>query len=140
MLADTFYDERGLVAKEFAPYYTEVAPSTTLFTPENALSVETQNRYTCDGLGRQTKAVDPDKGTTLSAARMEIDHSQLTGTVVGHLSAGDAQDYLRLADMLAHVEAWGALGVVISRALSSGDPEIEEVARDFTAIYGGMLP
>ncbi|MEV6379839.1 polymorphic toxin-type HINT domain-containing protein [Streptomyces sp. NPDC051773] len=55
LLADTFYDERGLVSKEFATYYTDAAPSTTLFKPENALSVETQNRYLYDGLGRQTE-------------------------------------------------------------------------------------
>ncbi|MFF7839937.1 polymorphic toxin-type HINT domain-containing protein [Streptomyces ossamyceticus] len=55
LLADTFYDERGLVSKEFASYYADVAPSTTLFKPENALSVETQNRYVHDGLGRQTE-------------------------------------------------------------------------------------
>ncbi|MFE4822174.1 polymorphic toxin-type HINT domain-containing protein [Streptomyces sp. NPDC056704] len=56
LLADTFYDERGLTTKEFASYYTDTtAPSTTLFKPENALSVETQNRYTYDGLGRVTE-------------------------------------------------------------------------------------
>ncbi|MFE5036806.1 polymorphic toxin-type HINT domain-containing protein [Streptomyces sp. NPDC056683] len=56
LLADTFYDERGQVVKEFATYYTDTtAPSTTMFKPENALSVETQNRYAYDGLGRQTE-------------------------------------------------------------------------------------
>ncbi|MEU2980071.1 RHS repeat-associated core domain-containing protein [Streptomyces hirsutus] len=55
LLADTFYDERGLVSKEFATYHTEGAPSVVLRTPEEALSVETQNRYTYDGLGRQTE-------------------------------------------------------------------------------------
>jgi RHS repeat-associated protein len=56
LLADTFYDERGLTAKEFAPYYATTAPSTTLFKPEDALGVETQNRYTYDGLGRVTES------------------------------------------------------------------------------------
>ncbi|MGW3913485.1 RHS repeat-associated core domain-containing protein [Streptomyces sp. NPDC005070] len=55
LLADTFYDERGLTAKEFAPYYITAAPSTTLLKPVDALSVETQNRYTHDGLGRTTE-------------------------------------------------------------------------------------
>uniref|UniRef100_UPI003703B0D0 polymorphic toxin-type HINT domain-containing protein n=1 Tax=Streptomyces rhizosphaerihabitans TaxID=1266770 RepID=UPI003703B0D0 len=55
LLADTFYDERGLTIKEFAPYYITAAPSTTLLKPVDALSVETQNRYTYDGLGRQTE-------------------------------------------------------------------------------------
>jgi YD repeat-containing protein len=69
LLADTFYDERGLVAKEFAQYYITTAPSTTLFKPDDALSVETQNRYTYDGLGRQTEvrqiAGNGDGGTVL---------------------------------------------------------------------------
>ncbi|MFF6999337.1 polymorphic toxin-type HINT domain-containing protein [Streptomyces sp. NPDC008313] len=56
LLSDTFYDARGLVAKEFATYYASGAPATTLFKPEDALSVETQNRYTYDGLGRKTEA------------------------------------------------------------------------------------
>ncbi|MGM9439843.1 polymorphic toxin-type HINT domain-containing protein [Streptomyces murinus] len=56
LLADTFYDERGLVSKEFATYYTAGAPGTVLLKPADALSVETQNRYTYDGLGRQTEA------------------------------------------------------------------------------------
>ncbi|WP_319345026.1 polymorphic toxin-type HINT domain-containing protein [Streptomyces sp. NY05-11A] len=57
LLADTFYDERGLTAKEFATYYTDTtAPSTTLFKPADALSVETQNRYAYDGLGRVTES------------------------------------------------------------------------------------
>ncbi|WP_327313220.1 polymorphic toxin-type HINT domain-containing protein [Streptomyces sp. NBC_01235] len=56
LLSDTFYDERGLTAKEFATYYTDTtAPSTTLFKPADALSVETQSRYTYDGLGRATE-------------------------------------------------------------------------------------
>ncbi|WP_423836167.1 RHS repeat-associated core domain-containing protein [Streptomyces cathayae] len=56
LLADTFYDERGLTAREFATYYTTGTPSTILSKPDDALSVETQNRYSYDGLGRQTEA------------------------------------------------------------------------------------
>ena len=47
-------DERGLTTKEFAPYYITAAPSATLLKPVDALSVETQSRYTYDGLGRTT--------------------------------------------------------------------------------------
>ncbi|MFJ8034784.1 polymorphic toxin-type HINT domain-containing protein [Streptomyces sp. NPDC096032] len=56
LLADTFYDERGLLAKEFQTYYASKPPATVLVKPEDALSVETQNRYTYDGLGRPTQA------------------------------------------------------------------------------------
>ncbi|NEC87993.1 polymorphic toxin-type HINT domain-containing protein [Streptomyces sp. SID12501] len=74
LLADTFYDERGLTAKEFATYYTDTtAPSTTLFKPENALSVETQNRYAYDGLGRATEirqiAGNGDGGAVLNVTK-----------------------------------------------------------------------
>ncbi|MFD3735616.1 polymorphic toxin-type HINT domain-containing protein [Streptomyces sp. NPDC058632] len=55
LLTDTFYDERGLKAKEFLSYHDESAPSTTLVGPQDALDVETQNRYSYDGLGRQTE-------------------------------------------------------------------------------------
>ncbi|PZT75901.1 MULTISPECIES: polymorphic toxin-type HINT domain-containing protein [unclassified Streptomyces] len=59
VITDTFYDERGLVTKTFAPYYVTDAPSTELFKPENALSVETQTRTTYDGLNRavQTRQI-----------------------------------------------------------------------------------
>ncbi|WAP55056.1 polymorphic toxin-type HINT domain-containing protein [Streptomyces sp. S465] len=56
LLTDVFYDERGLKSKDFATYYTDGKPATALFKPEDALSVETQNRYAYDGLGRQTEA------------------------------------------------------------------------------------
>ncbi|KJY43866.1 sugar-binding protein [Streptomyces sp. NRRL B-1568] len=55
LITDTFYDERGLVAKSFAPYYALGAPSTGLFSPENALKVESQTWNTYDGLGRVTE-------------------------------------------------------------------------------------
>ncbi|MDX2602880.1 polymorphic toxin-type HINT domain-containing protein [Streptomyces caniscabiei] len=73
LLADTFYDERGLTAKEFASYYITGAPSTTLFKPADALSVETQDRYTYDGLGRVTElrqiAGNGDGGTVLGVTK-----------------------------------------------------------------------
>ncbi|MDT0403887.1 polymorphic toxin-type HINT domain-containing protein [Streptomyces edwardsiae] len=73
LLSDTFYDERGLTVKEFLPYYATSVPSTTLVEPEDALSVETQNRYTHDGLGRQTEHRqifgNGDGGKVLNATR-----------------------------------------------------------------------
>ncbi|MFG2471118.1 polymorphic toxin-type HINT domain-containing protein [Streptomyces canus] len=73
LLADTFYDERGLVAKEFATYYITDAPSATLLKPEKALSVETQTRHTYDGLGRETEvreiAGNGDGGTVLGITK-----------------------------------------------------------------------
>ncbi|MFE7414817.1 RHS repeat-associated core domain-containing protein [Streptomyces laurentii] len=73
ILSDTFYDERGLAVKSFAPYYTIGAPSTELFKPADALEVETQTRTTYDGLGRavQTQEIagNGDGGAILSTTK-----------------------------------------------------------------------
>ncbi|MBP2363417.1 MULTISPECIES: RHS repeat-associated core domain-containing protein [Streptomyces] len=73
LLTDTFYDERGLVTKEFATYYIDNAPSTGLFDPKNALSVETQNWTAYDGLGRPVEskqiAGNGDGGTVLNSTK-----------------------------------------------------------------------
>ncbi|MFI5896996.1 polymorphic toxin-type HINT domain-containing protein [Actinoplanes sp. NPDC051513] len=53
LVSDTFYDERGLTGKEFAPYYMTSAPSRTLIGLDDALSVETQTWHRYDGLGRE---------------------------------------------------------------------------------------
>lgn len=73
ILTDTFYDERGLAAKTFAPYYTEGKPNRDLFKPDNALSVESQTRTTYDGLGRpvqeQQIAGNGDGGKVLATTK-----------------------------------------------------------------------
>ncbi|WP_107431010.1 polymorphic toxin-type HINT domain-containing protein [Streptomyces lydicus] len=58
LISDTFYDERGLVAKTFAPYYALKKPERELFKPADALGVETQTWKTHDGLGRETESRD----------------------------------------------------------------------------------
>ncbi|WP_212909919.1 RHS repeat-associated core domain-containing protein [Streptomyces sp. TS71-3] len=58
VVSDTFYDERGLTAKTFAPYYVKQAPSTTAVDLDDAMSVETQAWFTYDGLGRQIEKKD----------------------------------------------------------------------------------
>jgi RHS repeat-associated protein len=73
LIADTFYDERGLIAKTFATYYTTNAPSRGLYKPADALSVESQTWHTYDGLGRETQAKqiagNGDGGTTLGTTQ-----------------------------------------------------------------------
>ncbi|MFC4110968.1 hypothetical protein [Nonomuraea zeae] len=76
----------------------------------------------------------------IRAARRDIDSAQLTEIVERHLSSGDAEDYLRLASMLTDCEAWESLGMLIERAFESNDPEIREVAHDFTESHGRKLP
>ncbi|WP_274562789.1 polymorphic toxin-type HINT domain-containing protein [Streptomyces spiramyceticus] len=82
LLTDTFYDERGQVAKTFASYYTTGAPSRDLFAPENALSVETQSRHAYDGLGRETEARqiagNGDGGTVLGITQTLYDGDRTT--------------------------------------------------------------
>ncbi|WP_410177237.1 polymorphic toxin-type HINT domain-containing protein [Streptomyces nigrescens] len=56
LISDTFYDERGLVAKTFAPYYALKKPEREIFKPADALSVETQTWKTYDGLGREIES------------------------------------------------------------------------------------
>lgn len=70
---DVFYDERGLAAKTFAPYYATGKPSGTIFEPADALSVETQTRTTFDGLNRPVEtrriAGNGDGGAVLSTTK-----------------------------------------------------------------------
>ncbi|MEV4740632.1 polymorphic toxin-type HINT domain-containing protein [Streptomyces sp. NPDC049555] len=73
LITDTFYDDRGLAAKSFAPYYATDAPGTTLFTPDNALKVESQTWNAYDGQGRVTEskqvAGNGEAGKVLATAR-----------------------------------------------------------------------
>ncbi|WP_435228414.1 polymorphic toxin-type HINT domain-containing protein [Streptomyces sp. Tue6028] len=70
LVSDTFYDERGLTDKAFAPYYNTSAPSTALLKLDDALAVETQTWNTYDGLARiiksQQVAGNSDGGKVLS--------------------------------------------------------------------------
>ncbi|UWM49135.1 polymorphic toxin-type HINT domain-containing protein [Streptomyces carpaticus] len=74
LLTDTFYDERGLVAKSFAPYFNDRPPAQSFFLPgQDASGVETQFRYRYDGLGRETEnrmmAGDGDGGKVLAVTQ-----------------------------------------------------------------------
>ncbi|MFC7219754.1 polymorphic toxin-type HINT domain-containing protein [Streptomyces polyrhachis] len=84
LVADTFYDERGLTAKSFAPYYATKAPSTGLFALDDALSVETQTWNTYDGLGRLTKSQqvegNSDHGATLATTATSYGGDRVTVT------------------------------------------------------------
>ncbi|MFF0425913.1 RHS repeat domain-containing protein [Streptomyces sp. NPDC004520] len=62
LMSETRYDSRGWVWKSFAPYYADVAPSTTLYTAKEQNQVDnvTENLY--DGLGRVTDAVSLFRG------------------------------------------------------------------------------
>ncbi|WP_243740868.1 sugar-binding protein, partial [Streptomyces sp. 8K308] len=56
LVADTFYDERGLVTKTFATYYATGSPQQSVFEPDDALMVESQSWHTYDSLGREIEA------------------------------------------------------------------------------------
>ncbi|MFE5721403.1 RHS repeat domain-containing protein [Streptomyces erythrochromogenes] len=54
LIDDTFYDERGLVQRVFAPYYALGAPEPTLFGVTAQGDIDTQTVHQYDGLGRNT--------------------------------------------------------------------------------------
>lgn len=54
------------------------------------------------------------------------------------LDTADWDAYRRLAELLAHTEAWQSLGELTRRALSSADPDTREVGEDFTTSYGPL--
>lgn len=84
LVADTFYDARGLTAQTYAPYYATQAPSTALYSVDDASSVETQTRNTYDGLGRVTQskqmAGSSDGGTVLSTTTTSYGGDRTTVT------------------------------------------------------------
>ncbi|MFE5709608.1 RHS repeat domain-containing protein [Streptomyces sp. NPDC056501] len=80
VLTETRYDTRGWVDKSFAPYYGDVAPSTTLYTAkqENAVDNVTENTY--DGMGRVTEAVSLFRGTPMQRTKAAYDGDRVTVT------------------------------------------------------------
>ncbi|NEB09605.1 hypothetical protein G3I32_12135 [Streptomyces coelicoflavus] len=76
----------------------------------------------------------------IRAARKEIDPSKLARVALECLSDSEVEGYLRLADILAEVQAWEALSAVIGKAAENGDPEIREISRSLTESHGDMLP
>ncbi|WP_435884309.1 RHS repeat-associated core domain-containing protein [Streptomyces anulatus] len=82
LITDTFYDDRGLATKTFAPYYTTGAPEPGLFRLDDAMSVETQGWNTYDGLGRLTEATqiagNGDGGVRLGTTRTLYDGDRTT--------------------------------------------------------------
>ncbi|MGW1961973.1 polymorphic toxin-type HINT domain-containing protein [Streptomyces sp. NPDC001935] len=84
LVSDTFYDERGLTAKTFAPYYNTSAPATSLLALDDALAVETQSWSTYDGLGRilksQQVAGNSDGGKVLSTTTTSYGGDRTTVT------------------------------------------------------------
>ncbi|MGW5129072.1 hypothetical protein ACWEQ7_34540 [Streptomyces sp. NPDC004069] len=73
-------------------------------------------------------------------ARIPRDHllPLLEPLILDRLDSADDDEYRRFAELLAHVEAWGLLGQLVARALTSDDPHTREVAEDFTESYGPM--
>ncbi|MTE17531.1 hypothetical protein [Nocardia aurantiaca] len=63
---------------------------------------------------------------------------QLESLVLGKLDTADDDDYRRFAELLAHVKAWPLLERLVLRARSSDNPDVCEVADDFSEWYGPM--
>ncbi|MCY0932454.1 hypothetical protein OTB20_41220 [Streptomyces sp. H27-H1] len=58
--------------------------------------------------------------------------------ILERLDSADDDEYRRLAELLAHIEAWNLLGQLVHCALDTDDPATHEVAEDFTQSYGPM--
>jgi len=84
LVADTFYDERGLVSRTFAPYDNPDAPAPALLSLDDATGVESQTWNTYDGLGRITSsrlvAGNSDGGQVLSTTTTAYDGNRVTVT------------------------------------------------------------
>lgn len=61
---------------------------------------------------------------------------ELEPIVLARLDGADDLDYRRLAELLAHVQAWPVLHKLVLRALASDDPDTREVGDDVTAAHG----
>ncbi|GLF93031.1 polymorphic toxin-type HINT domain-containing protein [Streptomyces yaizuensis] len=110
ILTDVFYDNRGNAVKTFAPYYTTQKAKPELFTPDEALSVETQTLTTYDGLGRETQvrqiAGNSDGGAVLSTTTTAYEGDRTTivpptgGTTITNLLDGRG----RISEVRQHHE------------------------------------
>lgn len=76
----------------------------------------------------------------IRAALQEISPSRFAEVAKGAIGDEEVEDYRMVSCMLANVGAWQALGVVVEQASGSRDPEIREIAQDFTENYGNMIP
>jgi hypothetical protein len=74
----------------------------------------------------------------IGAARRDHLIPAMRQLVLPLLENADCDDYRRLAELLAHVQAWELLGELIRRALTSADADMREVGEDFTSSYGPL--
>ncbi len=75
----------------------------------------------------------------ISAGRRDVVQPEVERIISGLLPAADALDFRRFAELLAALEAWDSLRLLLQRARVSNDPETQEVDRDFAEKYGPML-
>lgn len=80
--------------------------------------------------GRARQAIGSARRDRLIPALEEI--------VLPRLGSADWDEYRRLAELLAHVEAWDILRQLTQRALTSDDLDTREVGEDFTTQYGPL--
>lgn len=79
------------------------------------------------------------------AARQAIDRIPrdrllplLEPLILTRLDSADDDEYRRLAELLAHIDAWALLGTLVARAMATDDPHTQEVGQDFLESYGPM--
>ncbi|WP_053170600.1 polymorphic toxin-type HINT domain-containing protein [Streptomyces sp. SBT349] len=82
LVADRFYDERGLLSRTFVPYYALGAPARELFLPDEPQRIESQTRHAYDALGREIEtrqiAGDGDGGEVLGTTTTSYHGDRVT--------------------------------------------------------------
>jgi hypothetical protein len=90
----------------------------------------------CLSIGWLVSAKEPIRAARSASLLVKLD--EVVARILEENTA--AQDYTNIADMLTYVEAWEILAKLLDKARTSDDPEVREVADDFTRTHGGMLP
>ncbi|MGY0234261.1 hypothetical protein [Longispora urticae] len=58
----------------------------------------------------------------------------------GILPRADADDFLRISDLLTALRDWSGVAHLARRAAATGDPEIREIGADLEQAYGSLFP
>lgn len=79
------------------------------------------------------------------AARQAIDRIPrdrllplLEPLILARLDSADDDEYRRLAELLAHINAWALLGTLVARAMATDDSDTQEAGQYFLESYGPM--
>jgi hypothetical protein len=81
----------------------------------------------------------PQAREAIAAGRRDIVLPKLHDEIVARLESAEYEDYLRLAEVAARVQAWETLKSIIRSARTRHDPEVLEMADDYVHAYGALV-